>query len=169
MKTTIGLFNNYQDAQEAIRSLEDAGVDAEQISFIARKSTMDDDNAEFETDTTDDVSEGAGTGAVVGSVVGLIAGASAITIPGIGPVLTAGALATALGSTVVGAGLGGVVGALVDLGIPDDEAKEYADSIQNGQILVSVTGNDREIKKAQKVFASENAVEMQTDPVYSSV
>jgi hypothetical protein len=43
----------------------------------------------------------------------------------------------------VGAGAGGLVGGLIGLGIPEDEAQEYEGYIKSGKILVFVDDNGR--------------------------
>lgn len=157
-KLAIGLFDNTDNANNALDELREEGFSADTVSVVARENII----TEINTDnaTTEDVSEGAGAGALVGGLLGLLAGVSAITIPGIGPVLSAGALATALGSTAVGAGLGGLVGALVDLGIPDSEAEAYAEGVKRGDILLTVQGEEDETKKAEEIFARNNALDI---------
>ena len=78
-------------------------------------------------------------------------GLGALAIPGIGPVIAGGALATAFGlgggTAVAGAGIGaaagGLVGALVGMGIPEAEAKHFEEGFQAGGVLVTVNGGDR--------------------------
>jgi hypothetical protein len=54
--------------------------------------------------------EGAGKGALAGAGVGTLFGLAAAFIPGIGPFITAGALASALGVTGGAAAAGAIVG-----------------------------------------------------------
>ncbi|BDI16740.1 hypothetical protein ANSO36C_25420 [Nostoc cf. commune SO-36] len=60
-------------------------------------------------------------------MTGLLVGLGTLAIPGVGPVLAGGAVATALATTLaggaIGAAAGGIVGALVGLGIPEDIAR----------------------------------------------
>ena len=90
------------------------------------------------TTGTDDLSaEGATAGAVsgagVGALIGLALVGSTLVIPGVGPVLIGGSLATGAvtsagtaAAALTGAGIGGVsgglIGGLVGAGIPEDEA-----------------------------------------------
>jgi hypothetical protein len=81
----------------------------------------------------------------------------ALAIPGIGPVLAGGALATALATTAaggaIGAAAGGVTGALVGLGIPDDRARLYNDRVNRGDYLVMVDGTEDEIRRAEPILS----------------
>jgi uncharacterized membrane protein len=77
-------------------------------------------------------------GAGLGSVAGLLAGIAALAVPGVGPILAAGPLATVLGGMLAGGAVGGIIGALATVGVPEEYAREYAASIEQGSTLVSV-------------------------------
>ena len=81
---------------------------------------------------------GAGAGALVG--LGVLAG----TIPVIGPVMAIGTLGTILLNAAAGAAVVGLVGALVGLGIPEEDAKYYESEVRGGRFLVSVDAGNRE-------------------------
>ena len=57
-------------------------------------------------------------------------------IPGIGPILGAGPLIAALGGAGIGALAGGMVGALTDAGIPEQDANIYSEGVRRGGTLV---------------------------------
>ncbi|MNP52962.1 hypothetical protein D3C76_1473910 [compost metagenome] len=78
-------------------------------------------------------------------MAGLLAGIGVLAIPGIGPILAAGPIVATLTGLAVGAGAGGLVGGLVGLGIPEDEAVEYESYVSDGKILVLVDSNQRGI------------------------
>src|SRR4249919_2643674 len=111
MKAVTKVFDNYNAANRAVTELEAAGVAASDISLVANKYV----SAKYEN--VQEVSEaatGAGIGAVVGGTAGLLAGLGLMAIPGLGPVVAAGWLAsTAVGAVAAGAA-GGIIGALVD-------------------------------------------------------
>jgi len=152
-RTTIaGLFHDRDQAEQAIRDLQAAGFRGDQIGIAMRDRTAQGELAE-ETGTK--AGEGAVTGAVsgglLGGLVGLLVGIGALAIPGIGPVIAGGSLATAFGlgggTAVAGAGIGaatgGIVGALAGMGIPDDEAKHFESGFNAGGILVTVNAGNR--------------------------
>jgi hypothetical protein len=126
MKTVVGLFENYTDADRAVSELNSRGFTRNEISVAARDNAIRDrmvGTAGEERAVAESAGAGAVGGAVVGGLGGLLVGLGALAIPGVGPVIAAGTLATALGSTAAGAGIGaaagGLIGALVGLGIPD--------------------------------------------------
>src|SRR5688572_9522730 len=145
--TVAAAFEDRDDAQRAINALKDAGFSADQIGVALRDRTA---QGQLVEDTGTKAAEGATSGALggglLGGIVGWLVGIGALAIPGIGPVVAGGALATALGlaggTAAAGAGIGavagGLVGALVGLGIPDDEAKYFESGFRSGRTLVTV-------------------------------
>ncbi len=82
---------------------------------------------------------GAGMGAVAGGLLGALA---ASVIPGIGPVLAGGMIATALGFAGAGAAVGGILGAMTGLGISHDEAVYYEEQFNEGKAIVTVRAGE---------------------------
>ncbi len=145
MTVTISrLYDTYSDAQTAVRGLEAAGVPHSDISIVANNSDSwfsSDKKLDRDHDGVDDRAEGAGKGAGIGAglggAAGLLAGLGLLAIPGLGPVVAAGWLAsTALGAAA-GAATGGVVGALTQAGISKEDAPLYAEGVRRGGTLVS--------------------------------
>lgn len=138
--TVIGVFDDASLAEGTLGGLRDAGFTAEQISVVAKDSHTA--RAMTEEAGIGSPAEGAGTGAflggLTGGVLGWLVGIGALAIPGIGPIVAAGALATTLGGAALGAVTGGLIGALVDLGIPEEEARGYEESVRGGSILLTV-------------------------------
>jgi len=153
MTVTISrLYDNYPDAEKAVRGLEAAGIPHSDISIVANNSDNwwnSDKKPDRDRDGVDDRAEGAGKGAGIGAGVGgaagLLAGLGLLAIPGLGPVVAAGWLAsTALGAAA-GAATGGVVGALTEAGVSKEDAPLYAEGVRRGGTLVTarVADGDR--------------------------
>jgi len=142
--TVVAVFDERDDAEDAIRALKDAGYRSDEISLVARNR---DDAAGLAHDTGTKAGEGAATGAVAGGILGglggFLAGVGALSIPVVGPVIAAGAFATALTGAAVGAGIGAVAGALIGMGIPENEAKWYEERVNRGAWLVAVNAPGR--------------------------
>ncbi|AMA59385.1 hypothetical protein [Bradyrhizobium sp. CCGE-LA001] len=158
MTTTISrLYDNYSDAETAVARLEAAGVPHSDISLVANNS----DNwysssrgsaggkVDRDRDGTDDRAEGAGAGAGIGAglggAAGLLAGLGMLAIPGLGPVVAAGWLASTAVGAAAGAATGGIVGALTQAGVSKEDASRYAEGVRRGGTLVSarVADTDR--------------------------
>src|SRR5262249_37731260 len=143
VKTIVGMFDSLADAHSAVRELVDMGVPRDYISLVAG-----DTKGEYTTKTgnlSDEMSgaaAGAGTGAILGGLGGLLVGLGVLAIPGVGPLIAAGPIATTLLGASVGAAAGGLLGALVDVGVPEDEANYYAEGVRRGGVLVSVRTDD---------------------------
>jgi hypothetical protein len=87
---------------------------------------------------------------VLGGVVGMLAGIGTIALPGLGAFIAAGPIMAALGGAAAGATAGGVTGALVGMGIPEYEAKQYEKRMAAGNLLISVHTDDSDQRDAAK-------------------
>lgn len=143
-ETLVGLFPNVSGAERAIRDLKDAGFTDAQIGVLMRDR---DQERELATETGTKAGEAAAAGAItggaLGGLVGILAGIGALAIPGVGPIIAGGALASTLAGAGIGAAAGGLLGALVGLGIPEEEARYYERELQEGGILVTVEAGTR--------------------------
>lgn len=146
-QTVAATFEDREGAERAINALKDAGFGGDQIGIAMRDRTAQGELAE-ETGTkaAAGAASGALGGGLLGGLVGFLIGAGALAIPGIGPVVAGGVLASTFGlaggTAVAGAGIGaaagGLVGALVGLGIPEEEAKYFESGFRSGHVLVTV-------------------------------
>jgi len=97
---------------------------------------------------------GVGTDGGLGGALGWLAGIGAVVIPGVGPFIAAGPIIPALG----GAAVGGIVGGLIGVGIPELEAKIYEVQVNAGHILISVHSDHwGEIPQAKDIFTKAGA------------
>ena len=88
--------------------------------------------------------KGAGIGGALGGGAGLLAGLGLLAIPGLGPVVAAGWLASTAVGAAAGAAAGGIVGALVDAGEPEEHANVYSESVRRGGTLVTARVADQD-------------------------
>ncbi len=143
METIVGVFYDRSDAEEAVEEIRNRGYTEDEISIVAREETLADD---VETDDDDgsmfdhDLTTGTSTGGALGGLAGLLVGAGALAIPGIGPILAVGPIAAGLTGLVAG----GLVGGLVDLGIPQDRSERLEDEVRRGGILAIIEAEDEE-------------------------
>ena len=145
-----GLYRDVPSAEAGVRRFRDEGYAGERIGIISRDPSAKD----VAEDTGAKAAGGAATGAVAGGVLGgltgLLVGIGALAIPGIGPVVAGGVLASAFGlgggTAVAGAGIGaaagGLLGALTSLGFSRDEASYYDEGVRGGRTLVTVQDDE---------------------------
>ncbi len=148
-----------EQAENIVAELKLAGFTSDDISALLpdKRGTKD-----FAHEHNTKAPEGATTGGVaglgVGAAVGWLAGIGALAIPGVGPLIAAGPIMAALGGAAIGTAAGGIIGALVGLGIPEFEAKRYDAKIREGNILISVhTDDSKQRDVAKDVFKRNNA------------
>src|SRR5262245_31137011 len=158
MAVVVGTFDEYAQSQAAVRALIANGVSPEAVSVVSRREA--DASADLAPDSppgpedTSGTAIGIGTGAVLGGALA----AMGLAIPGIGAVLVAGPLAAALAGASIGAAAGGIIGVLVDLGIPDEAARLHLDAVGAGATLVVATVDGAMAERAVAVMKSHQAV-----------
>lgn len=174
-RTVVALYDDLTSAQKAVESLVDEGFPRSNISLLANDATNE--YAQYlkapavKTATTKDAvtaGQGASFGTVVGALTGIVVGLGALTIPGVGPIIAAGPLATGLGvlgTAAVGAGAGaitgGVTAALVKTGVSEREAEYYTEGVRRGGTLVVVHTNDQQIASAERIINNYGPVDIQ--------
>ena len=144
--TVVSVFHDRSTAERAIDELHRLGFRDDEIGFVARdgEGTGGTTTVDRGADDASDAGTGAMSGAIAGAGIGgLIAAAAAMLIPGFGPVVAGGILATVLGGAAVGAAAGGIIGALVGMGVPEDEAEYYQSEFEEGRIIVTVKAGNR--------------------------
>jgi hypothetical protein len=141
--TVLGVFQTRAAAEDAILELKRVGFSDNSIGMVARNA---DGTVTTEKAGETMAEEGLATGAVVGAGAGALVGLGVLagTIPVIGPVMALGTLGTILLNAAAGAAVVGLVGALVGLGIPEEDAKYYEEEVRGGRFLVSVEAGDRQ-------------------------
>jgi hypothetical protein len=153
--TAVGTFTDRSDAVAAVRELRDVGFAESQIGLISKREeagASTSDRSE-RTGLADDPThtrweEGAGIGAAAGALTGTGLGlaVAAGLIPPLGPVIAGGTLLALLASAGGGAAVGTVVGGLIGLGIPEEEAASYEEEVTSGRTLVAVSAGPRYVE-----------------------
>ncbi len=153
-RNVVGLFSDRQSAEQAVADLKAAGFDPSRIGVVMKDKQETHEIAEEQGTRS---TEGAVTGGVIGGSLGaILAATGALVIPGIGPFISAGILAT----SVVGGAAGWLVGGLAGLGIPKEEAEYYEDQVQQGRALVTVDAQGRDAE-ARSILLRDGAEDLQ--------
>lgn len=176
-RRAVGLFSTREEAERAMYRLRDSGFNMDRVSVIAKSgkglrdlttdqkydpSTPSTSNA-ADQDKADQAQGGAGAGATAGAItgggLGLIGSLGVLAIPGVGPVAEVGIiLANTLLGSGIGAAGGGLLGALIGWGVPEDRANFYNDRVNhNNEYLVVVEGTEQDIRAAELVLR-ENGI-----------
>lgn len=176
-QTITRLFDSHTEALRAVDDLERAGVHHDRISLVSNNTDnwhegrrpastsgpLGDRNRDGENDVGEGAAKGATTGGLVGGAAGLLAGLGMLAIPGLGPVVAAGWLAsTALGAAAgaaAGGAAGGLLGALKEAGHSDEEANIYSEGVRRGGTLVSVKADDHDAGRIAALLDQQRGVE----------
>jgi hypothetical protein len=159
----VAVYDTMAAATDAVRELARAGIPPERLSVLTQN---------LESQTTihgfvsmgDVASRGAATGAGVGALFSLLAGAAFFIVPGVGPVLAAGALVPPLlgvmEGALGGAAVGGLVGAAMGHFVGQRHIPKLEQQLQAGKYLVLVDGNADLINRARQVLTGTAAVDV---------
>jgi hypothetical protein len=163
MRTITGLYDSYEDAREAVKALEDAGVPSDHISIISNKDGKEDIEGQG-NNAAEGAGTGAGIGAVAGGAGGLLTGLGMMAIPGVGPVVAAGWLAaTAVGAVagaVAGGAVGGIVGAMIESGVKEEDAHVYAEGVRRGGAVVAAKVEEDKLAASEAILRSTRSVDL---------
>ena len=149
MQTLTKVYDRHERARQVVSDLEREGIPSSSISLLANKS-ISEQHADVEN--TSEAGTGAGVGAVVGGTAGLLTGLGILAIPGLGPVVAAGWLATTALGALAGGVTGGIVGALIDAGVPEEHAHIYSEAVRRGGTLVSVRAEESKAVIVQAIL-----------------
>lgn len=165
MKASVYCITPTLEQTEAIvTDLKRAGFRSQDVSalFPDLRGTRDFAH-ERDTKAPEGATAGGVAGLGVGAAVGWLAGIGALAIPGIGPFIAAGPLMAALSVAAVGTTAGGIIGALVGMGMPEFEARRFDGKIKQGGMLISVhVENTNQRNAAREIFELHNAQDITT-------
>jgi hypothetical protein len=164
-EVVAGLFRDRERAAEAIRDLRGRGFAPEEIGAAMRdRSEQGELIGDTATRAAGAAASGAAGGGVLGGVIGMLVGAGVLAIPGVGPVVAGGVLASTLGvvggtaaaGAGIGAATGGILGALIGMGIPHEDARYFERGVREGGTLVTVVAAKRgmEAREALKLHGA---------------
>lgn len=130
------MLTRYEQIEDINQDLLGAGISKESISIILADRPGEWDGVRGHS------SEGAGLGAGLGAFV---CGVSALAIPLTGPALGGGPLMAALAGIFIGGIIGGLAGGFIGIGLPEDAAHQLEGHINEGNAILSVHVDDKEL------------------------
>ncbi|MBV6623010.1 MAG: hypothetical protein KI793_08660 [Rivularia sp. (in: Bacteria)] len=162
MKRAVGTFASRPEAERALYELRDSGFNMDKISIVAKNAEGHEQikGSDYDQSSGNQAKEGAkagaATGGVTGGIIGLVGSLGVLAIPGVGPVAEVGVL---LANTLIGGGIGaaggGLIGALIGWGIPEDRAKYYDEQLSQGYYVLLVEGTATEINTAESILRNK--------------
>jgi len=160
--SAVGLFSNHQDAESAVKELQQSGYDMKKLSVVG-KDYHTEENVIGYYNTGDRMATWGKFGLFWGWIWGLLFGSAFLLIPGIGPVMVGGPLVSwilgALETAVVTGGLTALGGALVSIGIPKDSVIRYETALKADKFILIVHGSTQEVEKAKDILIQNKAEE----------
>ncbi|HEB93170.1 MAG TPA: hypothetical protein ENI94_06825 [Gammaproteobacteria bacterium] len=156
----VAVYDNHRQAEEAVRCLLAKGFETGKLS-IAGKGYQREAHPIGFYNTGDRMKFWGAQGAFWGDLWGLLLGAAFFWVSGLGTVVIAGPLVSALitaleGAAVVG-GFSALGAALYSIGIPRDSIVRYETAIRSDHYLLIVHGDQREVAQAHEVLAGGDA------------
>jgi hypothetical protein len=173
----VGSVKTHDQAGRLVEILKRAGFSEQDISVIAPgdeskhdpKIALDhqpgDDPADEKPrdglDKLKGVTIGAVSGGLILGAIGGLIGLATLAIPGLGVVIVAGPIAAALTDAAAGGAAGVIAGALMGMRIPEHRAKQYEESVREGNTLISVhVRSAEESNEAMKCLATGRAEDL---------
>ncbi|MBX9407252.1 hypothetical protein K5E40_16375 [Pseudomonas baetica] len=149
------IFKTHADAEEAIRTLNQADFDVKKLSLVGKGYQTEEHPIGF-YQLGDKVMAWGGMGALCGSFWGLLVTPAFFFLPGLGLVALAGPfvamLVGALEGAVIVGGLSALGAALVGLGAGKDQVIEYETALKADEYLLIVHGSDDDVATASSVL-----------------
>ena len=146
----VAVFDSVGQADAAVLALEDAGFEESEIGYAVRNESghvTTSPNMAVEGSVP---SSATATGVIEGGMIGGVLGAAvAALIPGVGPFLVGGILASFFGGALAGGAVGGLLGALNAIGIPSEHVDYYRAQLEAGHAFVAVKNSPRSIEAMQ--------------------
>jgi hypothetical protein len=139
----VGVFTDRARAEYAVEELVRNGFMRDEVRFVFPPSEEGAEEQSF-VPARSKAAEGAQIGAAIGLGVGALVGAAAVSffVPEVGPFLAGGFPAVLLGCAA-GATTGGVLGALIGMSVPEDDARVHERRFHLGHTFVIVEAEGR--------------------------
>jgi hypothetical protein len=164
MRTVVGVFDSIIDAGRALSDLGDVGVPTENRHLIAgNDKSKHEEYLKKSKEASVTTASAAASGASFGGGVGIVASLVALAIPGVGPIIAGGAIATVLTGLGIGAVAGGLLGTFKNLGIAHDEAPLYEEAVRRGAVLAIAEMEDARAPQAVEVMESRGGRDIRSE------
>jgi len=166
--SVVALFNQHTQAEEAVKQLQQDGLDMKKLSIVGKDYHKDEDVMGYYS-TGDRMKywgkSGAFWGGLWGGMWGMLFGSAFFVIPGIGPLLMAGPIVAwivgALEGAIVVGGMSAVGAGLYSIGIPEESVLQYETSLKAGKFMLVFHGTPDEVTRAKEILSDSAASDTQ--------
>jgi hypothetical protein len=157
--SVTGIYPDRTTSSDAVNILYKAGYRATDISVMSADNQGSKDFAhEKQTKASEGAAMGAAAGALLGAALAWFVSIQAVPVTGLGALVAAGPVISALAGAGAGGTLGWILGLLAGTSISEYVAKRYAGRTRRGGILLSVHCDSREwCDRAKKALRDTGA------------
>jgi uncharacterized membrane protein len=151
----VAVYATHQEAENAVKELQKARFDMKQLSIIGRDYHTE-ENVVGYYNAGDRMKYWGKMGAFWGGLWGVLFGAAFFWVPGIGQILVAGPLVSAIVGGLEGAallgGLDAIGAGLYSIGIPKDSILQYQTALKANKFVVVAHGTAEEVSRAKGIM-----------------
>jgi hypothetical protein len=153
----VVILGTHSEAENAVKELQRSGFDMKKLSIVG-KDYHSEEHVVGYYNAGDRMNFWGKRGAFWGGLWGILFGSAFFLVPGIGPLVVAGPLVSAIvgglqGAVVVG-GLSALGAGLYSIGIPKDSILKYETAIKSERFVVVVHGSADDLAKAKDILAN---------------
>ena len=159
MKAVIGVFDEKDKIKTAVTRLKQAGFAENDMTLITRYQVEEVDDV-LDEEPEETAVTGALVGSGIGGVLGLLGGISVVTVPGVGPMLASGLLATAIGSV-----LGGYLGSMHASRREDEPEHELRKALGERKLILFVRVQDTNEESARTILRQSGGDFLETHEI----
>ena len=161
-KTVIALFEFEDEATRAADKLVGDGFPRDQIEIITgHELSRPEEHVNASDEDTGKLMGAVGKGLAFGGGLGALAGGvSSLLVPGIGPLVLTGALATTFIGAGLGASVGGVMATLMKAGVDESEARLFESALRHGGVVLTLLTDEARARRAVEILDGSGALDM---------
>jgi uncharacterized membrane protein len=162
----VAIYPTHEEAEAGVKELQNGGFDMRKLSVVGKDFHTDEHVVGY-YNSGDRMVYWGNMGAFWGGLWGLLFGAAFFWVPGVGPLLVAGPLAStivaALESALVIGTMSALGAAFWSLGIPEDSILKYETAIKADKYVLVAHGTASEAAKAIEILEATKPAALNRD------
>jgi hypothetical protein len=153
----VVILSTHAEAENAVKELQRSGFNMKSLSIVGKDYHTEEHVVGY-YNAGDRMGFWGKRGAFWGGLWGILFGSAFFLVPGIGPLVVAGPLVSAIvgglqGAAIVG-GVSALGAALYSIGIPKDSILAYETAIKSDRFVVVVHGSADELASAKDILTN---------------